>query len=251
MEQIKNLDRYQKCILLLLTVMLVIFTVLYFVTTSRVGFAYEGSILVPSYENSQTVYSGVIQGEQASFAVSTDHAVTFTYGDKTYGPYTAKEDPTAVPEDGEYMTGVEILDGGEIFFRGGVWESGDDLILFNEDGGISGFAVSIGMNNGTIMDADGHIIDPMEPSASTILQLMAGPELTSKGEWTAWFLGLVLSVATALSMLFADELFRWNLSFQIRDADRAEPSDWELAGRYFSWTVLPILALVIYIKGLQ
>ena len=62
---------------------------------------------------------------------------------------------------------------------------------------------------------------------------------------------MLFCIVTAISILFADELFRWNLSFQIRDADRAEPSDWEIATRYIAWTVMPVMAMVIFIAGLQ
>jgi len=91
----------------------------------------------------------------------------------------------------------------------------------------------------------------MKPSASTILKLMNNPELTHKGDWIAWFGAVIICVFNALSILFADELFRWHLAFLIRDVDRAEPSDWELAGRYISWAMLTIMALVLFIMGLQ
>ena len=44
------------------------------------------------------------------------------YGNKTYGPYTAKKIPDAVPADADpqSMAGVELFRGEEIFFRGGV-----------------------------------------------------------------------------------------------------------------------------------
>ena len=42
---------------------------------------------------------------------------------------------------------------------------------------------------------------------------------------------LIISIFNAFSILYADEIFRWNLAFQIRDTDGAEPSDWEIAGR--------------------
>ena len=61
---------------------------------------------------------------------------------------------------------------------------------------------------------------------------------------------LLLCIVTIVSLLFADELFRWNLSFQIQDADQAEPSDWEITKRYISWTALPIMAMVVFIVGL-
>ena len=60
-----------------------------------------------------------------------------------------------------------------------------------------------------------------------------------------------LSILNAVSILYADELFHWNLSFQIRNAETAEPSDWELMERYLSWTALTIVVLVIYIVGLR
>lgn len=250
MERIKALNRYQKGILLLLITMILAFGVVYSVVSSRVGFLYENTILLPSEVNGNTVYSGTINGKKCTFTVTADKSVSFQCDEKTYGPYTAKEDPTARPDDEEYMTGVEILDEDTVFFRGGVWRSTDGLMLFDEDGGII-LDIAAYTNYGTTYDADGNIVDPMEPSASTVLELMAGPELTSKGEWQAWFGAVFVSVLIAVSILFADELFRWNLAFQIRDVDHAEPSDWEIAGRYIGWTALTIMAFVIYIMGLQ
>ncbi len=250
MERIKGLDRYQKGILLVLAVMIVIFGVIYSLVSSRVGFLYNNVILQPSEVNGNTIYSGTINGQECAFTVTADKTVTFHCGEKTYGPYTAKEDPTARPDDEEYLTGVEILDGDTVFFRGGVWRSADGLMLFGEDGGII-LDITVYTEYGISYDADGNFIDPMKPSASTILELMAGPELTSKGEWQAWFGAVVISVLIAVSILFADELFRFHLAFQIRDVDYAEPSDWEIAGRYIGWTGLTIMMFVVYIMGLQ
>ena len=90
----------------------------------------------------------------------------------------------------------------------------------------------------------------MELSARTILELTEGPELQHKGVWAAWFGGVFICAVTAFSILFADELFRWDLSFRVRDVEQAEPSDWEIASRYIGWTGFLILALGIFIKGL-
>ena len=256
MARIRNLDRYQKIILLLLSAMLVIFTVAYAAVSSRVGFAYKGAILIPQESGGSTVYSGRIKGETASFTVAQDKTVTFHYGDKLYGPYTACEDPTAVPKDFEmskHMTGVEIREGESLFFRGGVWVTGEsnrEILLFDEDGGFSGVDVTFTSGDGAVYDSEGNAVDQMAPSAVTILRLMDTPELTSKGEWLAWFCGVFISAVTAISILFADELFRWNLAFIIRNADRAEPSEWEIMGRYIGWTISFIMVPVIYILGL-
>ena len=190
MERIKCLGRYQNGLLLIMVAMIIVFSMLYPITIARVGFAYKGAILVPNYENNSTVYSGKIQGKQANFTVDEDKTVLFQYDGKTYGPYTAKDDATAIPKDSELrddMVGVELRQGEEILFRGGVLDYGDYLWLYNEDGSIENLDITVTTNYGTVMDENGNVIDPMEPSVITILDLMGEPELTHKGNWLAWF----------------------------------------------------------------
>ena len=244
LDRIKELGRYQKILLLLMAVMILAFTVTYPIVTARSGFLYKDAILVPAEEDGGTVYSGKIYGTAASFTVSADKTVIFQYGNTVYGPYTVKEDPAAIPKDSDLqaqMTGIELRCGGEIVFRGGVVNSGDWRMLYNEDGSFDLLrSITATMSDGT-----------MEPSVSTILDLMDGPALTHKGTWLGWFGGVLICVITALTMLFADELFRWNASFLVRNAEEAEPSDWEIAGRYITWTALPVMAAVIFILGLK
>ena len=250
MERIRNLNRYQKALLAVLTLMALVFGAVYHVVSSRVGYLYENRILLPSEQGGNQLYSGTIDGRVCTFTVTADGTVTLRHGDRVYGPYTVRDDPTAKPEDEPYMTGVEILDGEQVFFRGGYWPSTDGMVLFHEDGGImvDFYAYTV---DGTTYDADGNIVDPMEPSAADILELVDGPALTSKGQWQAWFGGVFCSMLIAATILFSDELFYLSLSFRIRNPDHAEPSDWELAGRYISWTGLTVLTLVLYIVGLQ
>lgn len=237
-----------------MAVMILVFTIVYPLVTARVGFLYEDAILVPTEEDGRTVYSGRIRGIAALFTVSADKTVIFQYGGTVYGPYTAREDPTAVPKDDSLsgqMTGIEVRCGDEIVFRGGVVKSGDWRMLYNEDGSFETLRITATMSDGTVVDENGNRIDPMEPSVSTILDLMDGPALTHKGAWLGWFGGVLICVIAALTMLFADELFRWNASFLVRNAEEAEPSDWEIAGRYITWTALPVMAAVIFILGLK
>lgn len=254
MERIKRLGRYPKGVLIFMVIMALAFAVVYPITLSKVGFKYMGTILVPSQEDGRTVYSGKIKGKMAQFAVSEDRTVVFQHGEHTYGPYTAKEAPSAVPKDVEMagaMTGVELRRGEDILFRGGVWDYGDSYLLYNEDGTLDSLGFSYVTSDGIERDENGNVIDPIEPSVATILKLMSGPELTHKGDGIAWFVAVFFCGLNALFILFADELFRWNLAFRIRNADRAEPSDWEIAGRYIGWTALAVLALALFIAGLQ
>ena len=181
--------------------------------------------------------------------------MTFHYKDKTYGPYTAKEDPSSIPEehglDKITLTGVDIRENGNIFFRGGVWgKANSNLYLISEDGHILYEGISYMTNNGMVYGQNGKPLDKLAPTPVDILLLMHGPELSRCGDGRLWFGGTALVLLTAVSLLFADELFRHNVSFLVRDPESAEPSEWEIAKRYIAWTFLPILALVSYIIGL-
>lgn len=254
LERLKCLNRYQKGILLFIIVMVLVFTVIYPMTIARKGFLYMNTILIPNQKDGNTVYSGEIQGQPACFTVYADKTVEFQYGDEIYGPYTAKEDPTAIPQDselGEFTTGVELYHGEEILFRGGIFHYEDYFWLCSEDGSIEDSNFLITTSNGIATDENGDVTDSVEPSVTTILYLMTSPELTHKGDWSAWFFGVFVCSITIISILFVDELFRWHLSFQIRNADQAEPSDWEILSRYISWAFMTLVAMVIFINGLR
>ena len=255
MEKIKSLGLYQKMILLFLSVLVIIFSMLYSAASKKEGFAYQNKILIPKQENGTTIYSGKIKGEHAIFTVSEDKIVKFRYGDKLYGPYIVKEDPSAIPKDhslSDSMMGVEVYDNKELIFRGGVLDSDNELWLFNEDGEFDtasiGFVTTM---DGIVVDENENEIDEMEPPVSVILDLISEPKLTNKGNWVIYVEGVIISIFTAISILFADEIFRWNLAFRIRNVEQAEPSEWEITSRYIIWTVFPILITIFFIVGLQ
>ena len=255
MERIKSLNSYQKAILIFMFLMSLAFAAVYSMTISRVGYRYNDVILVPTEENGNTVYSGKIQGKQAKFLVSDESTVEFRYGNKFYGPYKVKEDATAIPEDNEMsgsMTGIEVSESNVILFRGGIVDLGGLYWLYDEDGtSDSMIEISFVTSDGIERDANGDPIDRIKPTVSTIYELTNKPKLTHKGEELAWFGAVFICILNTLSILFADELFRWNLAFQIRNAEQAVPSDWEIAGRYVGWTAIAIIALVLFIVGLQ
>ena len=251
MQRFRDLDRYPKFLLIALVVMAVVFSAVYGITASRVGYLYRDTILVPRQVDGATLYEGRLDDADCIFTVTAD-TVTLVCG-KTYGPYTIHEDPTAVPADdplAPHMTGIVIKEGERTFFRGGMMDSGEDLYLFHEDGSLD-YTFTVTMSNGVEYDMNGNPVDPYAPTAYTILELLRGPELTHKGEWTVLFLGFFLSAILAVDILFADELFRFRLSFRVQDAANAEPSDWELASRIIGWTILAVVTFFDYMLGLQ
>jgi hypothetical protein len=183
--------------------------------------------------------------------------VILRWGDRIYGPYSVKEDHTAIPQDesfAEYMTGIEVLEGESIFFRGGVVKTdGEEGVWYviREDGRALNTDITATMTDGTVLDMDGNVVDPMQPTVQTLLELLSEPEITHKGNWSAWLGCLVLSVITVLTILYAEEIWVLSMSMRILDADRAVPTDFEIFGRYVGWTTLTIITIVIYLIGLQ
>lgn len=250
MERIRALGVYQKIILILLCVLTVTFAVVYGVTAGRRGYLYQETILVPAAVGGSTVYSGKVRGTQTSFTVSPEGSVTCQVGARTYGPYTLREDSSAIPQDSELksqMTGIELRCGDEIRFRGGVVIQGAAKLFFDESGELyTTIRPTYTTDDGAVTVGTGG-----EPSVGVILDLVRGPSLTHLGDWRFYILGVVFCIAGAVEILFTDELYRFHLSFRVRDPETAEPSDWEIAGRYFAWTVMPIAALVVFCVGLK
>lgn len=253
MERIRALGVYQKIILILLCVLTAVFAVVYGVTTGRRGYLYQGAILIPREEADATVYSGKVRGTQTIFTVSPEGAVTCQVGARTYGPYVLKEDSTAIPQDSELrdlMTGIELRCGDEIRFRGGVVVQGATKLFFDESGELYNVSSPAYVTKDSA-DGAGTAAAGGEPSVGVILDLVRGPSLTHLGDGRFYILGVVFCIAGAVEILFTDELYRFHLAFRVRNPEAAEPSDWEIAGRYFAWTVMPIAALVVFCVGLK
>lgn len=257
MERFKDLNRYQKILLVVMAAMILVFGILYGIASGRLGIRFKDGFLVYSEDNRNAIYSGSIRGQTYYITVTPEKSVTFQCDDRMYDPYTFREDHSAIPADHDWanmMTGIEIREGDEILFRGGAmkWNVADnEWMLVDEEGNSNLITITYTMSDGTEVDSEGNVIDPMKPSVTAIWELMNEPELEKRVQWTAWFGGLFLCLMNAIYMLFAEDLFRFGLSFRIRYADDAEPSDWQITQWYIGWTAIAVMALVLFILGLQ
>lgn len=252
MNRFRELDRYPKILLIVLLLMAVVFAPIYGITTSRVGYLHNDEIFVPRQEGAVTLYKAEVKGQDCAFTV-TDDTVTLVWGEKAYGPYTLVEDPTAIPPDhtlAPYMTGIEILDGSKIYFRGGVTEETTDFWLISEDGQHP-YSMTYTLSDGIEYDMDGNPIDHMKPTPRQIISLLRGSELTHKGEWLSYIMGVFLVLIVAVSILFADELFYLSICTRVQNAETAEPSDWYIACRNFGWLLLAVMTGVAFLMGLR
>lgn len=245
-------NRLKKVLPILLFALVVVFSVLYFFLGRRYGVAYGDALYFPATEGDTTVYSAKADGQPASFTVHGD-TVTYRWGDTVYGPYTVREDPTAVP-GGEWasfqLTGVEVRKEDQLLFRGGCdWALN---LLIKEDGQpYSAFQDVTYSVNGVTYDTDGNPVDPHEPSLRTLIRFSQLPQPDAhRGNTLMWSLGLFLAVVAFLLIRFDDAIFRLNLFFRIRHPEDAEPSDWELAGRVLGWLAFTALSFGVFLAGL-
>ncbi|MBS6215789.1 MAG: hypothetical protein KH704_02560 [Clostridiales bacterium] len=251
MNRWRALTPFPRIMLCIQAGLLVLFTALYPVLGMQRGIDFQGQFLRQVERGEDTVYTGTLDGKTVELTFTPSGALFYRWGDVEYGPYTLTEDPTALPPS-ELMgdvTGVELRLDGAILFRGGYgW---DGLYLVNEDGTkLNGLEI---VTNGTAYGLDGsqQIYEEGLSITRAIGLLLEGPPLRSRADLELYFIGTLMAAINVASILFADELFRWNLRWRIRDPERAEPSEWELFSRGFSWVLLTILALFGYMMGLS
>lgn len=247
----------QRVVILLQLLLVLVFLILYCTLGRRQVVQYRGEELHMRTDGQSITYSGRLNGAKAVFTVSPGPVVEFTLDGAVYGPYTIVFDSTAVPAEEDLslpssssLTGVEVWEGKTRLFRGAYASSGSSFYLVD--------------GNGEMIHGDEKLLHTVEtvsgttityapadtPGPYSILKIALAPRPQQKGFFGAFFLGLLVCVACSLSILFADGLFRWNLRFLIRDAENAEPSDWELFTRWVGWIVLTILALSSFLIGL-
>jgi hypothetical protein len=242
----------QRVLLLLQAFLMVLFLTLYASVGRQQVISYQDALFRRQVQGNTTVYTGKLNGERAVWTVSPGPVVEFQWGDSLFGPYTITADSTALPAEQdlpEYfpsypsLTGVEVRQGDRVLFRGGLsFSSSTGFWLISEDGeDVDSFGI-------TIVSGD---LSKTAPSVRNILRVALAPAPTQRGSWGFFLLGVLCCVACTASLWFADELFRWNLSFEIKDAQRAEPTEWALFCRWVSWVALTIVALVVFLIGLN
>lgn len=251
MNRWRALTPFPRIMLCIQAGLLLLFTALYLTLGIQRGIEFQEQFLRQTKRGEDTVYTGTLDGKTVELTYTPSGALFYRWGNVEYGPYTLTEDPTALPpsETMGRVTGVELRLDGEILFRGGYGLDG--FYLVNEDGTKPNRLEIIA--NGTAYGLDGsrQIYEEGLSITRAISLLLEGPSLRSRVDGEGYFLGTLVVVINAVAILFADELFRWNLRWSIRHPERAEPSEWELFSRGFSWVVLTIVALIGYMMGLS
>lgn len=241
-----ELSKGQKILVLIQLGLIAVFLLLYLIFGTRQYIELDDTDLRCRETGGVVTYSGQVEGKPAIFTVQNDLTVEYRLGDTLYGPYTIGFDDSISPEDfsipafvtkPEALRGVELHCGDELLFRGAYMTTDLlPLLLFHEDG------TRIGSSSEDLSGA---------PAPELILELALAPDTESHGEFSFFVFGVLICVCNVLSILYADELFRFSLRLHVRNTGDMEPTDWELFGRWLSWVVVTGLALIFFLVSLN
>lgn len=249
MEYVKKrwqeMDWGRRVILLAQPVMFVLLLIVFLILGQQQVTAYGDAYLRYQQQGETAVYSGRVDGYDVRYAVPSGQVVEFWLNGALDSTYTITEDPTAIPQtedtasfSPDFFTGIEIKKDGAVWFRG-AYSPTSSFWLLDEAG--NNLAISITFGTET---------SEPEPTPGDILRFANGPAVPRRGEGLLLLLGLLFSVVCIVSLLFEEQLFRWHLSFRVQDPYGAEPSEWELFGRWVGWISLTGLELFCYIAGI-
>lgn len=248
----------QRVVILIQAFLVLLFLILYLTLGRRQSITYHNEHLYRRTDGEIVTYTGKIDGKKAVFTVS-GNMVEYQLGDMAYGPYTIVFDPSAVPDEDVLspynsvsLVGVEVWSGETCLFRGAYRDSDTyTFYLVDPQGEVAyGDDTSFGLISFSYSGEVYGYTHKAEPGAYSILKIATGSGVEQCGSFGHFLLGVFACIACAVSVLFADALFRWDLRFKIRNVENAEPSDWEIFGRWVGWITLTIVALFLFITGL-
>ena len=279
---------YRRAMLLATAGILAIFAVLYPIANTQKGLVYGDDFYRVKTVDSAKVYIGVDHGQQNFYTSGINIRGGNGEGKKTaytvsqtpegyrmecqvegesFGPYTLKtfplEDFRAAPETATLADfamrldgGLEIIDvaTGETLFRGGYGLRNTYTQLISE-------TVTTEGDSANYMTVDGvkyfnySPASPEEgPGPYDLVAFSLGAEekaLTHHGAGWAYLLGLLVAAINIVSIVWAEELFVWSMSFRVADPESVEPSGWEIFTRHVGWGLFLLMELIVLIMDLS
>ncbi len=63
-------------------------------------------------------------------------------------------------------------------------------------------------------------------------------------------IGCILCIVNVVSILYADEMFRWKIRSRVAEPEKAIPSKTELASRWVGWILCTAVSILLFLFGL-
>lgn len=276
-EKWQSMTFYRRAMLLATVGLMLLFAVLYPIMSSQKGLEYENDFYKLNVQGEAKVYTGFAhewrigntivssnQGRKTVYTV-TETPAGYTVGcqieGESFGPYQLNKvrlsDLPAALAQAPLGGGLEIKNTatGEVLFRGGYLVSVGYLLVdenaVTEADKAADPLSRVSVNGFTFFDYKPAV--PEEgpgPDDLVHFTLGAGENLTHRGEGVYFVLALLVAVFNAVSILYAEELFTWQMSFRVAEPEKVEPSEWELFGRHVGWCLFLLMELTILLYGL-
>lgn len=257
---------YRRAMLVATVGLMILFTVFNLTVGSRQGVEYSGSFYALTTMNGTKTYTAnahewqegntIIQSNEGRRIVYTvtpvfnsGFMVECRMGEETYGPYQVEglaltDLPTEFAKH-PLNGGMEITNvtTGELLFRGGYMQTSDGYAFLLDE--------RAKMESGSIFD----YAPPKPekgPNCDDLYHFTFGAEesMTSRADWMLYFCALLFAVFNTVSLLYAEELFTFHMSFHVEQAEKAEPSEWELLRRHAGWVAFLFFEGVLLIAGM-
>lgn len=212
------------------------------------GVAFSDALLRVETSETQTVYTGKVNGEMVCIQVEpagdnrTD--VVYQAGDHPAQTYTL-EYPTETPvatQGGTTVDGVRVLRNGSVLFEGGLDPDAESLFRWYSPDGTLDADMIISVSTGEDEDYG----PPESLGRDSVWYFAQGPDTSARGSVGVYLLMLLFSALVALDAAFPRALFYMQHCCDVRDP---EPSDFYLAMQRLGWVVYPVLILIGYLIG--
>lgn len=202
----------------------------------------EGNTIIQSNAGRKIVYT-------VTPVLNSGFMVECRMGEETFGPYQVAALDLAdlstrvlgfSPNGGMEITNVAT---GERLFRGGYIRSSDGYAFLLDE--------NIKTEAGSILD----YAPPKPekgPNCDDLYHFTFGAEesMTGRADWLYFFCALLFAAFNTVSLLYAEELFIFHMSFHVERAEEVKPSEWELFSRHVGWAVFLLFEGIFLIAGL-
>ena len=247
-----NRSKFQKVVLFALIGMLVVFSVLFANTRAHKGVEFEGVLLNVAEDANKMLYFGTVHGEYVEIVVSrvgTTTTVTYRIGARSEDVFTVETGlPSVKTSFNRYLPGVRISRGDSVVFEGG-WDAdyADDFfeggMLYDLNGEPTALPL-VELHNSIAGD---YWYD-WQPSLSSVLNFVRGPELTAYGDIRLFAMAVVLLGMAAVLTAFPTELFHLKYRWNVKDP---EPTEFYYGMTYLAAIILACCALGGFIMALR
>ena len=247
-----NRSKFQKIMLFALAGMLVVFSVQLAITSAHKGVEFEDALLNVAESADKTLYFGTVHGEYVEIVVTRDGAVTtvtYRIGARSEDVYTVETGLSAVKTSfNRYLPGIRISRSASVVFEGG-WDAdySDDFFIGGMLYDLNGEPTALPLLelHDTIA---GDYWYNWQPSLSSVLHFVRGPELTTYGDVRLFAMAVVVLGMAAVLTAFPTELFHLKYRWDVKDP---EPTDFYYGMTYLAAIILACFALGAFIAALR